>query len=174
MQASKIVQPWTHLLFSLLLLLWIFLLLLLLRSFLSSESSIHHLQSRISVTNQQTALRESLDFSLPLTKPRRISFTKKLLKTQFPAKSETTDLLLRSTHLWCWRWKLPESPSPDGACHTTRAQQFRRQRDRHTCFSSFFGRQTLTLMPKAEGLLQINNLFIFNVFPFWVVFCNFC
>lgn len=78
MQASKIVQPWTHLLFSLLLLLWIFLLLL--RSFLSSESSIHHLQSRISRSQTNKLRSESLDFSLPLMKPRRISFTKKYLK----------------------------------------------------------------------------------------------
>jgi hypothetical protein len=50
--------------------------------------------------------------------------------------------------LWCWRWKLPETPSPDGVA-TLQEQQYRRQRDGHSCFSSSFGRQTLTLIPKA-------------------------
>jgi hypothetical protein len=52
----------------------------LLRSFLNSESSIHHLQSRISRSQTNKLRSESLDFSLPLMKPRRISFTKKYLK----------------------------------------------------------------------------------------------
>jgi hypothetical protein len=92
-------------------------------------------------------------------KPRRISFTKKFIKNPIPCeKSETTDLLLRSTHLWCWRWKLPEAPSTDGAA-TLQEQQLRRQRDRQSCFSSFFGRQTLTLIPKALLVTGPQGLF---------------
>ncbi len=99
------------------------------------------------VTDQQIVLRESW-FLTSADETQKNFFHKKIFKTQFPTKSETTDLLLRSTHLWCWRWKLPEAPSPDGAA-TLQEQQFRRQRDGHSCFSSSFGRQTLTLIPKA-------------------------
>ena len=103
--------------------------------------------TNFSVTDQQIALRESW-FLTPAYETQKNFFHKKIFKTQFPAKSETTDLLFRSTHLWCWRWKLPEAPSPNGAA-TLQEQQFRRQRDGHSCFSSSFGRQTLTLIPKA-------------------------
>jgi hypothetical protein len=140
--------------------------LLLLRSFLSSDSSIHHLQSRISRSQTNKLRSESLDFSLPLMKPRRIYFTKKYLKpnslqsqrqlTSFsgPPISDAGDgSSLKLPHLMALRHY--------------KSNSFAGNVIGHSCFSSSFGRQTLTLILKAllvsgpRGFSRVSRGYIF-------------